>query len=108
MKYTRNFCLPERGQPYIDAIVLDSRCNQSSNAAFLLAEVKTNACSLDDSGRVCGLTFSTADQDINLDTLNSDCATFNSVYRYSMYSAVAFSLYSDIARCLRSLICRTS
>jgi hypothetical protein len=77
MKYTRNFCLPERGQPYIDAVVLDSRCNQSSNAAFHLAEIKTNLCTMDNTGTVCGLTFSTVDQDLNLETLNSDCATSN-------------------------------
>ena len=77
IKYTQNLCLPERGQPYVDAIVLDSRCNQSGSDSFFLAEVATTICSMDDSGRVCGLTFSTADPELDLDTLNSACATSN-------------------------------
>ena len=74
MKY-QNLCLPERGQPYVDAIVLDSRCNQT---LFVSAEYVTNLCSMDDSGRICGLTFSSLDPEIiALDTLNSACATSN-------------------------------
>ena len=74
MKY-QNLCSPEHGQPYVDAIVLDSRCNQT---LFVSAEYVTNLCSMDDSGRVCGLTFSSLDPDIiDLDTLNSACATSN-------------------------------
>ena len=38
MKY-RNLCSPERGQPFIDAIVLDSRCNQT---LFMSAKYITN------------------------------------------------------------------
>ena len=71
----QNLCSPERGQAYIDVIVLDSRCNQT---LFALAEYLKNLCSMDDSGRVCGLTFSSLDPDIiDLDTLNSACATSN-------------------------------
>ena len=75
----KNLCLPERGQPYVNAIVLDNRCNQSGSDSFFLAEVTTTACAMDDSGRVCGLTFSTADPDLDLDldTLNSACAMSN-------------------------------
>ena len=74
MKY-QNVCSPERGQPFIDAIVLDSRCNQTS---FTSAEYITNLCSMDDSGRVCGFTYSNLDPDlIDLETLNSACATSN-------------------------------
>jgi hypothetical protein len=74
MKYTQNLCLPERGQPYVDAIVLDSRCNQT---LFFSAEYVTNLCSMDDSGTVCVLTFRHMDPDLDLDTLNSACATSN-------------------------------
>ena len=78
MKYTQNLCLPERGQPYINAIVLDRRCNDTS--FFISAEYVTNLCSMDDSGRVCGSTYSIADSDVDhtrLETLNSVCATSN-------------------------------
>jgi hypothetical protein len=75
MMYTENLCLPERGQPYVDAIVLDSRCNQTW---FIAAEYITNLCSMDDSGRVCGRTYTSSDPDLlDLETLNSDCATSN-------------------------------
>ena len=74
MKYTQNLCLPERGQPYINAIVLDRRCNDTS--FFISAEYVTNLCSMDDSGRICGLTYG-VDTDVDLDTLNSVCATSN-------------------------------
>ncbi len=52
MRYTENLCLPERGQPYIDAIVLDSRCNQT---LFISAEYVRNLCSMNENGTVCGL-----------------------------------------------------
>ena len=34
IKYTKNLCLPERGQPYVNTIVFDSRCNQSGSDSF--------------------------------------------------------------------------
>ncbi len=71
MRYTENLCLPERGQPYIDALVLDSRCNQT---LFISAEyVVTNLCSMNENGTVCGL----IDPNVDLNSLNSDCATSN-------------------------------
>ena len=74
-KYTQNLCLPERGQSYVDAIVLDSRCNQTS--FFISAEYVTNFCSMDDSGTICGLTYSGADSEVQSENLNSICATSN-------------------------------
>ena len=76
MRYTQNLCLPERGQPYIDVIVLDSRCSQTSfrQSAGYVAIL----CSTDGrSDRVCGFTYSDADSDVDLGTLNSVCATSN-------------------------------
>ena len=43
MRNTQNLCLPERGQAYVDAIVLDSRCSQSS--FYSSVEYATNFCS---------------------------------------------------------------
>ena len=72
---THNLCLPERGQAYVDAIVLDSRCNQTD--FFMSAEYVTNLCSVDDSGTICGFTYSNADSEVELESLNSICATSN-------------------------------
>ena len=67
-QFTQNFCLPERGQPYINVIVLNSRCNQSY---FSSTEYLMDFCSIDANGSPCGLTES----DYNLiDDINSDCA----------------------------------
>jgi hypothetical protein len=68
-QFTQNFCLPQRGQPYINAIVLSSRCNQS---LYSTAELLVDACSEDANGSPCGLLTS----DI-IDDLNSDCTTSN-------------------------------
>ena len=71
-QYTQNVCLPQRGQPYINAIVLNSRCNQSYFP--MLAEYLVGVCSADANGSPCGLTISETDA---IDDLNSDCATSN-------------------------------
>ena len=69
-QYIQNFCLPQRGQPYINAIVLSSRCNEPS---FLsMAKTVVDFCSVDANGYPCGLTLSDM-----IDDLNSDCATSN-------------------------------
>jgi hypothetical protein len=68
-QYIQNFCLPQRGQSYINAIVLSSRCNQSFHS---LAELLVDVCSEDADGSPCGFIMS----DI-INDLNSDCATSN-------------------------------
>jgi hypothetical protein len=74
MKYTHNLCLPERGQPFVDAIVLDSRCSET--IFFASAEYATALCSMDESGRLCGLILPLSTSG-PLETLNSACATSN-------------------------------
>jgi hypothetical protein len=69
-EYIQNICLPQRGQPYINAIVLSSRCNQSSFPS--MAELLVNFCSVDANGSPCGFT-----RWDTIDDLNSDCATSN-------------------------------
>ena len=72
-RFTQNICLPQRGQRYINAIVQNSRCNQSS---FLsIAELLVNLCSVDANGSPCGLTE--LSDTIGIGDLNSDCATSN-------------------------------
>lgn len=71
--FSQNLCLPERGQPYVDAIVLDSRCNQT---LFLSADYVTNyLCSMDDNGTIC--VVRTTDSLAELYSLDSICATSN-------------------------------
>jgi hypothetical protein len=72
-QYIHNICLPKRGQPFINAIVLSSRCNQSSYFS-LITEYLVDLCSVDANGSPCGLTLS---NDMAIDDLNSDCATSN-------------------------------
>ena len=68
-RYTQNLCLPERGQPYINAF-LNSRCYQTF---FPSAEYFVNLCSMNANGLACGLPSSERD----LNRLNSVCATAN-------------------------------
>ena len=73
--FAQNVCLPERGQPYIDAIVLDSRCNQTD--FYLGAEYLTNyLCSMDDKGTLCVIRIDGESADI-VESLDSICATSN-------------------------------
>ena len=71
--YTQNFCLPQRSQPYINAIVLNSTCNQSH---FILAENLVSFCTVNANGIPCGIISSNQPFN-NIDDLNSDCATSN-------------------------------
>ena len=50
-QYIQNICLPQRGQPYINAIVLSSRCNEPS---FLsMAKTVVDFCSVNANGYPC-------------------------------------------------------
>ena len=72
-QYTQNLCLPERGQPYVNAIILNSRCNQT---LFSSAEYVVNLCLVHSNGVACGLTYPQSSQS-DLNRLNSVCATSN-------------------------------
>jgi hypothetical protein len=74
IRYTQYFCFPQHGQPYINAIVLSSRCNQSY--FFLIAEHVVDLCSVNANGSPCGFTSILFDYDV-IGGLHSDCAMSN-------------------------------
>ena len=75
---TRNFCLPSRGQPYVNAL-LDERCSQTE--FFNFAEYVVNLCSMNDDAFSCGLLDNELNYgyrvDININRLDSICAGSN-------------------------------
>ena len=77
-RYTQNFCLPSRGQPYVNAL-LDERCSHTE--FFNSAEYVVNLCSMNDDGFPCGLLDNELNYgyrvDINIDRLDSICAGSN-------------------------------
>jgi hypothetical protein len=74
IRFTQYFCLPQHGQPYINAIVLSSRCNQSG--IFSTAEYVVDLCSVNANGSPCGFTSILFDNDV-IGGLHSDCSMSN-------------------------------
>ena len=77
-RYTQNFCLLSRGQPYVNAL-LDERCSQTELSHF--AETVVNLCSMNADGFPCGLLDNIRNYgyrvDININRLDSICAGSN-------------------------------
>ena len=75
-RYTQNFCLPSRGQPYVNALLGNMpRCSQYRHSLFGDADTAIFLCSMSADGFPCGLFDEIVDLDV--ESLDLACAGSN-------------------------------